>query len=185
MAMDTQSDNRPDIGLDIPDGLKPSADKPKNKRTRGGKGNKILMTLIIIVILVVAGYLINQYTSINLFGTSQSLKASMSYNQDNYYAVFISNGQVYFGKVSSDNKDFTILEDVYYLQVSNPLQQVPPPGTEQVPQLTLVKLGNELHGPQDYMKINNQQIIFVEELKDDSRVVEAIIQYKADNQPVE
>jgi hypothetical protein len=182
MAMDIKPENRPDIGLDMPDNLKPSIDKPKKRRARGGKGGKIIMTLVIIIILVVAGYLINQYTSINLFGITQTSKAKMSYNQNSYYAVFLSNGQVYFGKISSDNKDFTILQDVYYLQVSNPLQQVPPSATEQQPQLTLVKLGNELHGPQDYMKINNKQIVFIEELKNDSRVVQAIMQYKANNQ---
>ena len=141
--------------------------------------------VVVIIILVVAGYLINQYTSINLFGTTSQYQASTDYSKDSYYAMFLSNGQVYFGKVSMDNKDYTVLHDIYYLQVSNPLQQVPPPGTEQQPQLTLVKLGNELHGPKDYMKINNQQIIFVEELKNDSRVVEAIVQYKIDNQAAE
>ncbi len=185
MAMDIKPDTKPDIGLDIPDKVKFEADKPK-KAVKGKGAKGLIIFVIIIIILVAAGYLINQYTNINLFGTSiDQSSVSLDYNKDSYYAVFLSNGQVYFGKVSMDNDDYTVLEDIYYLQVSNPLQQVPPPGTEQQPQLTLVKLGNELHGPQDYMKINNQQIIFVEELRNDSRVVEAVMQYKIDNQPTE
>ena len=46
------------------------------------------------------------------------------------------------------------------------------------PQLSLVKLGNELHGPQDKMEINDAHIIFIESLKQDGRVVEAIARYK-------
>lgn len=180
MAMDIKPDTKSDMGLDIPGGVK--ADKPAKPKGKGGK--TFFTLLIIVIILVAAGYLVDSYTDINLFGTSMLDKdsgASMDYNQNSFHAVFLSNGQVYFGKINKADDDFTILAEIYYLQVSNPLQQVPPSETPQQPQLTLVKLGNELHGPKDYMKINNRQIIFVEELKSDSRVVEAIEQYKIDN----
>ena len=58
--MDIQPDTRPDIGLDIPESVKSDSNKPK---TKGGKGLKTFITLVVvIIILVVAGYLINQYT---------------------------------------------------------------------------------------------------------------------------
>ena len=178
MAMDIKSEAG--LGLDLPQSAKTSGDTPKkNKSSKGSK--KFVSLLVIIILLVIAAFLVNQYTSINLFGSSSS-KISLSYSQDSYYAVFLTNGQVYFGKVTRTGDKVTILEDIYYLQVSNPLQQVPPPGTEQQPQLTLVKLGNELHGPKDYMKLNNDHVIFVEELKDDGRVVKAILEYKVSGQ---
>lgn len=44
--------------------------------------------------------------------------------------------------------------------------------------VNLVKLGEELHGPNDRMKINKSQILFTESLRDDSKVVKAIGNYK-------
>ena len=180
--MDIRSGGKPDTGLDIPE----SAKNADNKKTRSKKrGMKVLLsTLIIVVVLIVAGYLVDKYTNISLLGgrgiiPNNLTKVGKNYDINSYYAVFLTNGQVYFGKITDNDNHSMVLQDIYYLQISNPLQQVPPTAAGQQPQLTLVKLGNELHGPQDYMKINNSQVIFIEELKKDGKVVEAITQYKA------
>jgi hypothetical protein len=93
-----------------------------------------------------------------------------------YQAVFLANDQVYFGKLSNANSQYPVLRDVYYLQVTQTLQpgQQANPGTN----INLVKLGNELHGPEDAMIINRDQILFYENLKLDSQVVNAIKQSK-------
>ena len=106
-----------------------------------------------------------------------------------YSAVFISNNQVYFGKISDLNAEFATLKEVYYLKVQNSL--VPPQEgdvkvenkdqSQQKNELTLIKMGNELHGPTDEIKINNKNILYVEALKIDSKVVKAINDYKAKN----
>jgi hypothetical protein len=49
-------------------------------------------------------------------------------------------------------------------------------------ELSLVKLGNELHGPQDEMKINASQVLFTERLRSDSKVVDAITRYLEEQQ---
>ncbi len=93
-----------------------------------------------------------------------------------YQAVFLSNGQVYFGKVSNERSNTVIVKDIYYLQVQKQLQPVKE-GEETAQtntQVQLIKLGNELHGPVDLMRINHDQILFIEDLKDDGRVVKAI-----------
>jgi len=98
-----------------------------------------------------------------------------------WQAVFLSNGQVYFGKISKNNRSEIKLKEIYYLQVTQPLQQ-PEDGTTQTNQqgeLSLVKLGSELHGPTDEMTINRNHVLFVEDIKDDSNVVQAINNYKA------
>ncbi|MFH0806180.1 MAG: hypothetical protein V1885_00400 [Candidatus Brennerbacteria bacterium] len=94
-----------------------------------------------------------------------------------YQAVFLSNGQVYFGKLYHARSQYAVLRDIYYLQVTQspqPIQegQTPPAN------VNVVKLGGELHGPEDEMRINRDQILFVEDLRDDSRVVTAIEQLK-------
>ncbi|MBI4034361.1 hypothetical protein HY380_00515 [Candidatus Saccharibacteria bacterium] len=92
-----------------------------------------------------------------------------------YQAVFLTNGQVYFGHLENASSQHPSLTDIYYLQ-SNPNN---PQNTSQNQQsaqnqLTLVKLGNELHGPQDEMVLKADQILFWEDLKDDGKVVQAI-----------
>ncbi len=106
-----------------------------------------------------------------------------------YSAVFLSNNQVYFGKVSDLNSEFATLKEVYYLKVQNSL--VPSQegdvkveskdAPQQKNELTLIKMGNELHGPTDEIKINNKHILYIEALKTDSKVVKAISDYKTKN----
>lgn len=106
-----------------------------------------------------------------------------------YQAVFLTNGQVYFGKLEIDNH-WLELEDIYYLQVTDDLQPASgnnPDGTPQTPvspandqsKIQLVKLGAELHGPQDKMFISSDMVIFWENMKDDSKVVQSIKDYKS------
>ncbi|MEK7641233.1 MAG: hypothetical protein AAB389_04545 [Patescibacteria group bacterium] len=93
-----------------------------------------------------------------------------------YQAVFLSNNQVYFGKLYNTGADYPVLRDIYYLQVTQVLQPKDPRSPAQ--QINLVKLGGELHGPEDEMRINGNQILFVEDLKSDSQVVAAIADYQ-------
>lgn len=86
-----------------------------------------------------------------------------------YQAVFLNNGQVYFGKLSNENGQYPKLRDVFYVQVTQPQN------------INLVKLGSELHGPTDEMKISRTQILFIENLRADSQVVQSILQYKKSN----
>lgn len=105
---------------------------------------------------------------------AQTGQAAVKTNQ--YQAVFLTNGQVYFGKIKSITNDNIALNDIFYLQVQQSVQpdaQQKAASNEQQ-QLSLAKLGNELHGPEDSMYLNRQQVLFWENLKDDGKVVQAI-----------
>jgi hypothetical protein len=85
-------------------------------------------------------------------------------------AVFLSNNQVYFGKFHDWPMLGSItLTNVYYLQVQ-PALQPPQAGTV----VSIVKLGNEIHAPKDKMVIPKTQILFWEDLRDDSPVLKNI-----------
>jgi hypothetical protein len=94
-------------------------------------------------------------------------------DKDKWQTVFLTNGQVYFGHLREANKNYAILKNIYYLQVS---QQLQPPDEQSQQQINLVKLGNELHGPEDKMYIPKNQIIFWENMKDESPISRAIKQ---------
>ena len=108
--------------------------------------------------------------------------AKIAYPSKDWQAVFLVNGQVYFGKVSNVSNKTLTLKDIYYLQfVTKPLQTSESgatTGEQQTQQeLTLIKLGNELHGPTDAMIINRDQILLTEKLGKNSKVIEAITKY--------
>jgi hypothetical protein len=97
---------------------------------------------------------------------------------DRYQSIFLTNGQVYFGKITNLNSSYIRISDIYYLQVQQTVQ--PTDGkkdasttdTSSKPQL--VKLGNELHAPEDAMQINRDQVLFWENIKPDGQVAKAI-----------
>jgi hypothetical protein len=90
-------------------------------------------------------------------------------------AVFLNGGQVYFGNIGALNPEYLGLTNIYYLRVNQQVQ--PKPGESQQQDISLVKLGCELHGPQDQMIINRDQVVFWENLKDDGQVAKAVAEY--------
>lgn len=173
----------------------------------GGDGSKgaILSVLALVLAVVVLGLVIVYGAIVTKDNVSRAVKI----DDAKYYAVFLSNGQVYFGKLANYNTANPELSDIYYLQ----LAQSPQAGTEgqqqvaegqETPEgegdsvegqvleqpgqttddqgLTLIKLGEELHGPEDSMTINKEQVLFIEQLKDDGKVVKAIEDYKTNKE---
>jgi len=147
------------------------------KKSKGGALKVILIIIIIAVILLVGLYLISKYTSLNVLNVNKT-----SANATGWNAVFLSNGQVYFGKIESQNSDTLVLSSIYYLQVTSQIQPADQAAQQQQQQnVSLVKLGNELHGPKDSMRINMAHVLFTEELKPDSKVVDAVMRYVSEN----
>ncbi len=92
-----------------------------------------------------------------------------------YQAVFLTGGQVFFGKATVED-DALVLSDVFYLS--------PNTDTSQPQQLgQLLKRGSELHGPREPMIIELRQVLFLENMRDDSQVVAAIKRFKSGEQP--
>ena len=142
----------------------------------------ITTALVIIIAILIVG--IGFYSWMRKSGSTfvGGIEKDSGSNISDYSAVFLTNGQVYFGKVYGRSTAGIDLRDIYYLQVN---QQVQPAETKAAaspspsPEVSLVKLGNELHGPNDRMQINMSQVLFTESLKNDSKVVKAIADYKA------
>ena len=128
-----------------------------------------LMLIIIGVVLWATG----------VFGGGSAGSAGFGGNSEKIQAVFLANGQVYFGKFSQ-SAGVARLENIYYLQVDQQDSTQLQSATDQAkqPDVKLIKLGNELHGPKDSMRINPAQILFVEDLKEDGKVVQAIHNYE-------
>ncbi len=152
-----------------------------HQQPRASRMPWIVLVIVVIIVLGVLAFLFRgKFNS-----SSSAVKLS------GYQAVFLTNGQVYFGKISDTRDTYVTLKDIYYLQVNQNLQAgangaagsaataaQTAQNPNQQPQLSLVKLGQELHGPADIMHINRSQILFYEDMKADGQVAQAIAQYQ-------
>ncbi len=136
------------------------------------KSKKSLLWIwVIVILLILTGGFIWWYKTQSTSSPGSPSSMTESIKEGEYHAVFLDNGQVYFGKLKTGGGEFYQLTDVFYLQT----------GTGQLDQganLSLTKLGNEAHGPQDKMEINKAHVLFYEAMKSDSKVAQAIQSYK-------
>ncbi|TAH35452.1 hypothetical protein EYC59_02215 [Candidatus Saccharibacteria bacterium] len=145
---------------------------------------KLSLTAILIVAaaLLVAGaagygiYALTQKDATTTTATTTATDENKNINTSGYQALFLTNGQVYFGHLSNLDNKFVTITDIYYLQVQQNLQQGSGGNTNS--QVSLAKLGSELHGPEDKMHVASDQVLFWENLKPDSKVSQAINAYK-------
>ena len=81
-----------------------------------------------------------------------------------YQAVFLTNGQTFFGSFQDRLGPYAKLEGVYYIQQSGGGDTGQPVTTR------ILKRGTELHAPESPMLIAKSAILFVEDLTDASPV---------------
>lgn len=149
-----------------------------SRRPRDSKTMRILSVVLLVSVALILAATAFYLSRGGTGGEEKFIK------KDKFQAVFLNNGQVYFGKVRDLNSRFVTIDNIYYLRVS---QQVQPNQTNSSQQqqaqqdVSLAKLGCELHGPDDKMVINRDQVTFWENLKDDGQVVKAITEYVKQN----
>jgi len=153
-------------------------------------GNVVLVGVLVTVIVVLIGVVVWQMGW--LTGDGKLISVLPSSSEDKkveasvYSAVFLTNKQVYFGILEDLKSEYPVLKDVYYLKVQEGIQ---PPTIDEdgkavkaklAPQqeVKLIKLGNEMHGPKDEIQLNKDHILYIESLKTDSKIVEAIKKYQ-------
>ncbi|MFH1457075.1 MAG: hypothetical protein ABIF17_03090 [Patescibacteria group bacterium] len=174
-----------------PESLEPTLRKPVVKNKKSGNG-WLVFVLIIIIIAVAVLFFLDSTGKINLFGSGKEIVNTEAVPGE-WQAVFLSNGQVYFGHLKNLESAYPKLTDIYYLQVQQvPIQPAEPatdeagvqPAQQTTQQMILVKFGTEIHKPQDEMFINKDHILFYENLQADSQVLKAINDYLK-NKPAE
>jgi len=96
-------------------------------------------------------------------------------------AVFLNTGQVYFGNIKTLNSKYYVLTNIYYLQTSNSGGSSSTSSSSANTSVTLVKLGCELHMPNDQMVINSDQVTFWENLEANGQVAKAVATFQKQN----
>jgi hypothetical protein len=132
-----------------------------------------IFTMLLVVILLIVVLLVARTQLFRLgFATLLAPGAAQAIDSAAYQAVFLTNGSTYFGKLQPQGDDWFALTDVFYLSVSEQS------GTQ------LIKRGSEPQGPREPMIIPKQQVLFIENLRDDGDVVTAIKRFKSGQVPV-
>lgn len=134
-----------------------------------------LVGKLLIISLIVVSIAVTAFVGVAIFSSSEGEAGLVK--TDQYQAVFLSDGQIYFGKVTDVTAEYMVLEDIYYLQVEQQVQPERDQEQQAQPRVSLAKLGNELHGPEDQMFISRLQVLFWENLKTEGQVTKAITDY--------
>lgn len=147
------------------------------KRSRWNEG-PMWLRVVWIVLLFSGTILVVALAALMYFGGPDE---SDFIDEDKNQAVFLASGQVYFGKIKTVNKQYLDLKDIYYLNVNQQVQPNQEGNDQSKNNISLVKLGCELHGPVDRMIVNREQVTFWENLKDDGQVSKAIAEWIKQN----
>ena len=131
---------------------------------------------VVIVLLGAAGWM----------AWSNTQGGAPGIDSSKYQAVFFENGQIYFGKLQSLDSDHMKLTDIFYPQSQATDKSAANPQASSTDQsansnMQLIKLGEEIHGPEDVMIINKDQVLYYENLKDGGKVAQSIKKFKGAN----
>lgn len=94
---------------------------------------------------------------------------------DRYQAVFLDNGQTFFGKLKNTHGTYLRLEQAY----TTKQQELPKDATDEQKQavgnnLSLIKVDSVVYGPESTMMIRADQVLFWQNLQEGSKVSKAI-----------
>jgi hypothetical protein len=154
-----------------------TSDVPNVAGGRGGNGASALWRTVAIVLILAGLAFLVTYAARGV----SSLRSDSAVKGKQYQALFLTNGQVYFGKISHVDSSYVKLSNIYYLQVQQTVQPSAAASSAANQQVSLAKLGGELHGPEDSMYVSRQQVLFWENLKSDGKVTQAIQNYQSTN----
>ena len=83
-----------------------------------------------------------------------------------YQAVFLANGQTYFGHYLDRLGPYVKVENAFYIATQ------PTADEGQTPESRIIRRGSELHQPLPFVLIPKSAILFVEDLRQDSQVAQ-------------
>ncbi len=104
--------------------------------------------------------------------------ADKAVNDQRWYSVKLVDGEVFYGQTADITANPLTISKVYYDYDQQTDDKTADGNNAQ--NLRLVKRGREMHGPTGEMNIYQSQIIYLEPLKEDSKVLNAILEHEKD-----
>jgi hypothetical protein len=183
--MDIMSRNahpgNPHPGNPQPTQVHPVVEKqPKPEHKNSGMSSYKLYRIGVVAAVAAIVVLLIGITLLLYANNSNTKDTESSYIKDSkLQAVFLNTGQVYFGNINVLNNNFFVLSNIFYLQ-SNSSSTTATTSTSSS-DVTLVKLGCELHMPYDQMVINRSEVTFWENLQSNGQVAKAVATWEKEH----
>lgn len=114
--------------------------------------------LVLLLVVLAAFWFMQQLYTANL----QRIDASK------YQVVYLVNGQAYFGKLQNANGEYLVMKSPYTAQSVKGSEASSDETT------TLLRVKDQVYGPEDSIAIKSSQVTFWQNLRDDSKVTQAI-----------
>src|SRR2546430_5188392 len=133
---------------------------------------RIFVMLLVLIALILVVLVVRTQSSRAGIAPLFAPSAAEAIDHNAYQEVFLANGSTYFGKLQAQGDDWFLLSDVFYLSSSDQT------GTQ------LIKRGTEPQGPKEPMIIPRTQVLFIENMRDDSDIATLIKRYKSGQLPV-
>lgn len=110
----------------------------------------------------------------------QKLGVDTGVDNGKYQMVFLNNGSAYFGKLEHVDQQYLKLTKVFYIQTNEATTEkdAKEAAQQQGGDMQLIKLGNEVYGPEDELRISRDQVTFYGNINPDGKVAKLIEQYK-------
>ncbi len=116
---------------------------------------KVGIVLVLVLMLAAAAWM--------YFTSAQG----QSINRSAYQVVYLTNGQAYFGKLQNTNGEYLVMRSPYSAQS---VQPDPKAGEEAAPTTTLLRVHDQVYGPDDSIAIRAETVAFWQNLRDDSKI---------------
>lgn len=131
-----------------------------------------IMIGLVVVGLAVAGW----------FAWSNLRGSSLAIDSDKYQAVFLTNGNTFFGKLETAGDNQMKLSQVFYPESAATTdaddQQMENPDANTT---RLIPFKEHMYGPEDEMMFDRSQLVFFMNLKSDGQVSKLIKEYQDKN----
>lgn len=124
---------------------------------------KRMLILVIFIILIFTAYFLFFHKNNDIAYLDNS----------NWYSVKLVNEEVFYGQIDDISSDPVFIKNVYYNYDKDKNEN-----SNETSSLRLVKRGKETYGPDGTMNIVRAQILYMESLKEDSKVLNAILDYE-------
>lgn len=142
--------------------IQPLSEQRKKKAVARELRRWHIVTAIVIGVLLVAA----------LVAWALDYTFAQKIDKSSYQVVYLTNGQAYFGKLQNTGGEYLVMKDPYTAQSVAAKQGETQTGAT----TTLLKVSQQVYGPQDSIAIKSDQVSFWQNLRSDSKVTAAIKQ---------
>ena len=143
----------------------------RSDRSESSRGSNkgLLWTIVIALLVLIVGF-------VGWMVWSNSKSSATGIDSSRYQAVFLTNGQIYFGKLAAFNDESFKITNIYYPQAQATGEETETDVNAEQSSIQLFAVTEGVHGPDDEMIILKSQILYYENLKEDSKVTQLIEQ---------